>query len=140
MVCTAQNSTKYFFKSEKQIKIASTLKSSLIEEASISQWFWKLDGALSLTRFTYVGGTQGIQVDAFKMVGVGISYQQITVVNGQNYAPLVLKALIDLPTINDEKLGICVGPYLWNNTVGVVIGYTLGDKYPFIGINGSWNF
>jgi hypothetical protein len=135
-------STKYFFKSVKEIPAQKTLKASVgdVTTTPTSAWYFKLDGGLSLTRFQYVGGLEGVKVDAFKMAGLGVSYQKISQVNGQNYTDLTLKALIDFPTVDNQKMGICVGPVFWNNTISFVVGYTIGEAYPFLGVNGSWNF
>jgi hypothetical protein len=132
----------YFFKSIKEIPAPITKKSMIgdVTTTATNAWYFKLDGGVSLTRFQYVGGLEGIKIDAFKMVGLGVSYQKIRNIDGVNYADLTLKALIDFPTVNGEKMGICVGPGLWNNTISFVIGYTIGETYPFLGINGSWNF
>jgi len=134
-------STKYFFKSTKQIDMPITKKAALGDvTAPASAWFFKLDGGVNLTRFQYVGGVEGVKITAFQMAGLGVSYQKISVVDGQNYADLTLKFLIDFPTVDNQKMGICAGPGFWNNTISFVIGYTLDEKYPFLGINGSWNF
>jgi hypothetical protein len=143
LVVMAQNPFKYFFKSNNEIETSTnTLKSGMLNTTPvpIPQWFFKLDGSVSLLRFQYVGGTQGVEVSTFKMVGLGVSYQEIKIVNSKNYADLTLKILLDLPTINNEKMGGCFGVSLWDNKIGAIIGYTVDEKYPFLGINGSYNF
>jgi hypothetical protein len=137
----AQNA-KYFFKSNKSIETPRAKKSSLgdVTTTPANQWFLKLDGSLSLVSFQYDLNTKNVNVGGLDMAGLGISFQSISQVNGQNYADLTLKALVELPTPTalNKQIGGAIGVFIWDNHLGITGGY----KYPgpFAGINASWNF
>jgi len=140
--CFAQESTRYFFKSFKEIGTTHALKAALMDEVPLSNWYWKLDASVSLLTYQYVGGEKGVEINWVSMGGIGVSYQKLSFVNGENWSDITLKALLELPTptATTQKIGGCLGVFLWNNIVGLTVGYKIGYKYPFVGLAGSWNF
>ena len=133
---------KYFFKSKNAIQKPKTLKTTYgdVSTVAASSWYLKADASLSIVAFQYNPITKNVQVAGLDMAGLGFSYQKISQVNGQNYSNLTFKALVELPTPNavNKQIGGALGIFIWDNHLGVNIGY----KYPgpFASLGGSWNF
>jgi hypothetical protein len=132
----------HFWQSKNAITIKSPLKSAYgdVTVAPTSVWAFKLDATVGLVTYQYVGGLQGYKIGKANMAGVGVSYQKVSQVNGQNWANLTFKALFEIPTVANQEVGACVGVYVWDARLGLNVGYILGEKYPFLGLGGSWNF
>jgi hypothetical protein len=134
---------KYFWKSKSAIEMPKALKSyGDVATTATSSFIFKFDASVSGVSYQYQGKEKGWATNYLDKVGLGISYQKISNVNGQNYSNLTLKALLELPTpmALTQKVGVCAGIFIWDNKLGMNIGYTIGQKYPYFGPALSYNF
>jgi hypothetical protein len=142
----AQSPFKGFFKPLNEVKQPKTTKSYSgdITITPASQWLFRPTAQVTGLKLQYVGGTEGFTESAFTAAGIGISYQKVSVVNGLNYSNLSFNALLNfnynIQSTAPVKLGGFADVAVFNNLIGLGIGWDAGEKYPYLGLNVSWQF
>lgn len=103
---------------------------------------WLFRPYLSLTGMAVQFGGGETQVNSFNSVGLGVSYDRLTLVNDKAYCNLSVGASflsqVELNGVINPKFGLAGTVSVFNKMFGVGIGYL--DKHPMLLLNFSYSF